>query len=291
MPHSPPNTPANTSLEQHWQRFRQCVSRANRQILGNVTVSEFCSQFSDSVAETVGKCRETRKRCRTQEELVDDSDEALSKLAKYTDALPLENYSGMLSFVPRMVNVVSLAEAIPVAGTATSLPLDLHRIASTCTNAYLAPRRFAAVQMAFAMPRCRVLVFRAPAPPPLTPAPPLPMARVGCGACADTGRLVGTGSAGPMAARLAIAKAVRQLAQDVNIHVNIRNFQVINTVGAVSIRGNLNCDSFASAHSATSHYDRQSFVGLAWRPVNECICCGAQQPRPTGAFPCARGRH
>jgi hypothetical protein len=173
MPHSPPTPPANTSLEQHWQSFRQCVSRANRQFLGNVTVSEFCSQFSDSVAESVGKCRETRKRCRTQEELVDDSDEALSKLAKFTDALPLENYSGMLSFVPRMVNVVSLAEAIPVAGTATSLPLDLHRIASTCTNAYLAPRRFAAVQMAFAMPRCRVLVFRAPGPTP-TPLPPHP---------------------------------------------------------------------------------------------------------------------
>lgn len=174
MPHAPPNTPANTPLEQHWQSFRQCVSRANRQFLGNVTVSEFCSQFSDSVAETVAKCRETRKRCRTQEELVDDSDEALSKLAKYTDALPLENYSGMLSFVPRMVNVVSLAEAIPVAGTATSLPLDLHRIASTCTNAYLAPRRFAAVQMAFAMPRCRVLVFRAPAPPPPPHSRPTP---------------------------------------------------------------------------------------------------------------------
>jgi hypothetical protein len=46
-------------------------------------------------------------------------------------------------------------------------------------------------------------------------------------------------------------------------------------VGAVSIDAKLDCDAFASTHSATSHYDRASFVGLAWRPGGESICCGA----------------
>jgi hypothetical protein len=43
----------------------------------------------------------------------------------------------------------------------------------------------------------------------------------------------------------------------------------------VSIDAKLDCDAFASTHSATSHYDRASFVGLAWRPGGENICCGA----------------
>lgn len=55
-----------------------------------------------------------------------------------------------------------LAEAIPVPGTGLKLPLDLHKIASRCSNAYFAPKRFAAVQLAFDGTRCRVLVFRTP---------------------------------------------------------------------------------------------------------------------------------
>lgn len=53
-------------------------------------------------------------------------------------------------------------------GSGLTLPLDLHAIGARCTNAYYAPKRFAAVQLAFSNPRCRVLVFH-------------------------TGRLVGTG--------------------------------------------------------------------------------------------------
>lgn len=39
--------------------------------------------------------------------------------------------------------------------------------------------------------------------------------------------------------------------------------QVINQVGAASLRATLNCDAFAREHSAESHFDKQSFVGLA----------------------------
>ena len=141
-----------------------------------------------------------------------------------------------------------LAEAVPVPGSGLTLPLDLHAIGARCTNAYYAPKRFAAVQLAFSNPRCRVLVFH-------------------------TGRLVGTGCSGPMAARMAILKAARQLAVEAKVYVHIRKFSVINQVGAVSINAKLDCDAFASTHSATSHYDRASFVGLAWRPGGESICC------------------
>ena len=76
-----------------------------------------------------------------------------------------------------------------------------------------------------------------------------------------------------MAARLAILRAQRQLSEEAGVHLKIRSFQVINQVGASSLRATLNCDGFATAHSGTSHFDRSSFVGLAWRPPNEQICC------------------
>ena len=76
-----------------------------------------------------------------------------------------------------------------------------------------------------------------------------------------------------MAARLAIARAQRQLAEEAGVHVHIRNFSIINQVGAISLRATLNCEGFANDHRSTSHYDAESFVGLAWRPENESSCC------------------
>ena len=46
-------------------------------------------------------------------------------------------------------------------------------------------------------------------------------------------------------------------------------------VGAVSLRATLNCEAFADAHKNESHFDRSSFVGLAWRPAGESCCVGA----------------
>ena len=54
----------------------------------------------------------------------------------------------------------SVAEAIPVEGSGVKLPLDLRKIATRCKNAYYAPKKFSAVQLAYSEPRCRVLVFR-----------------------------------------------------------------------------------------------------------------------------------
>lgn len=62
--------------------------------------------------------------------------------------------------MPDALQVVTLAEAIPVPGSGITLPLDLHFIAARCKNAFYAPKKFSAVQLAYKEPRCRVLVFR-----------------------------------------------------------------------------------------------------------------------------------
>ena len=72
-----------------------------------------------------------------------------------------------------------------------------------------------------------------------------------------------------MAARLSIMRAARKLAVEAGVHIHVRSFQVINQVGAASIDARKDCDAFASTHSATSHYDRASFVGRLAGPKNE----------------------
>lgn len=84
---------------------------------------------------------------------------------------------------------------------------------------------------------------------------------------------VGTGTNGPMAARLAICRAQHQLSTEAGVKLHTRNFAIINQVGACSLNATLECDQFANAHPHDAHFDQQSFVGLAWRPARECICC------------------
>lgn len=223
-------------MDETWSEFKNCVNRSN---------TDVCDP-KKAIEEVVCRARKRRAQSRAVSVGLDLSDSAVSTAARWTDALPLANFEGILHMTPRLVNVVTLAEAVPTAGG--TLPLDLHLIGARCSNAYYAPRRFAAVQLAFDAPRSRVLVFH-------------------------TGRLVGTGCSGPAAARLSIMRAARQLAVEAGIHLHIRSFSVINQVGAASIHARLDCDAFASTHSSTSHYDRASFVGLAWRPTGESICC------------------
>lgn len=120
------------------------------------------------VQQVVSVCRAERASRATGLETYDGYNEnsgdlttdELCGLLRFTDRHRLSMYNNLLHFVPRIVNVVTLAEAVPVPGTGCSLPLDLNHIASRCTGTYFAPKRFAAVQMAYTMPRCRVLVFR-----------------------------------------------------------------------------------------------------------------------------------
>ena len=120
-----------------------------------------------AAARVVTACCEARKRKRDQDRNDDRySDGTLSQYARFTDMHALKAFEQFLHYVPRLVNVVTLAEALPVPGMGVALPLDLQAIASRCTGAFYAPRRFAAVQLAYTCPRARVLIFRAPHPRP-----------------------------------------------------------------------------------------------------------------------------
>ena len=127
-------------------------------------------------------CNAERRKAKAKAVKVDTSDEKLSSMARFTDRFKLKPYEKFLHYVPRLVNVVTvrpqalrplchtpssdtascaqLAEAIPVPGSRVTLPLDLHHIAARCRNAFYAPKKFSAVQLAYSEPRCRVLVFR-----------------------------------------------------------------------------------------------------------------------------------
>lgn len=106
------------------------------------------------------------------------------------------------------------------------LPLDLSLIASRCKNSYYAPRRFSAVQLAYSEPRCRILIFRKL--PSSKKYKILHVLTHDCVLLADTGRLVGTGTSGPVAARIALLRVQRQLYVDAGIKIHIKNFSVIN---------------------------------------------------------------
>ena len=112
-----------------------------------------------AVKKSVQQCEEARS-LHTSQRVTDCSDAALSALARFTDDMALKPFQPFLQYVPRLVNVVTLAEAFPIPGSNIKLPLDLGFIASRCTGAYFAPKRFSAVQLAYTNPRARVLIFR-----------------------------------------------------------------------------------------------------------------------------------
>jgi hypothetical protein len=146
-------------MEVEWERMKRTIGLANR-VASTDSALELQESLSRAVETSVQRCRAERKRKRATQTERDLSDKAVVCAAKWTDGLPLHDYDGILHLVPRLVNVVTLAEAIPVAGSGLKLPLNLHAIGARCSNAYFAPRRFAAVQLAFDSPRCRVLIFR-----------------------------------------------------------------------------------------------------------------------------------
>ena len=171
----------------------------------------------------------------------------LGRAARFTDSLGLATYAGMLRYVPKLVNVVTLVRVEPIPGSDTCLPLPLERIARRCVGAFFSPRRFAAVQLAFRSPRCRILIFH-------------------------TGKLVGTGCGSITEARLAILYACEKMSREAGVHVRIAGFDVMNTVGATAMRTTIDCTAFARAHSSEAMFDKSSFVGLTWRPRGEPIC-------------------
>lgn len=204
------------------------------------------NEFLSHTHAVFDDCRASYRRYLSTLADADLSDETILSHVRFTDGLPLRDYQNVLSYVPSLVNLVSLADALPLDGS--SLPFALKKIAVRCRNAiFFAPRRFTAVQLAFDSPRSRVLLFH-------------------------TGRLVGTGCDSAHAAKIAVARAVATIAKDAGVLIGIRRFSVINQVAAVNLAATIDCNAFATAHASDSHYDAKSFVGLAYRPAGESIC-------------------
>ena len=146
-------------MERAWARLKASVVKGREYETRALKHGSSDPDFKRDMDRVVSGLRNARKRQLETQCQTDLSDSRLSKLAKFTDGLPLASYEKIMHLTPRLVNVVTLAEALPVKGTGLKLPLDLHHIAAKCSNSYFAPKRFAAVQLAFAVPRCRVLVF------------------------------------------------------------------------------------------------------------------------------------
>lgn len=195
--------------------------------------------FEDLKARTttiVGDMRDSYFQQLSTKPIEDLSDEHVWSYARYTDGTPLKDYEDALDLVPELVNLVSLADAIPLDGS--DLPFDLKKIAVKCRGAvYFAPRRFTAVQLPFDEPRSRVLLFhtgrivgtgtlgrsellRAHTHRHKTPARFTVMCVVGC--CIT--RYVGCDS--PMAAKLAVVRSLKTIAQEAGVHVAVRRFAV-----------------------------------------------------------------
>lgn len=179
----------------------------------------------------------------------DASEELLLRSGGMCDAYALKPYVSRLQHVPVIVNVVSRVVTEPVPNSGTTLPLDLHAIATRCKGAYFWPVRFCPVQIAFHKdPRTRVLLFH-------------------------TGKIVATGSKGPMSARLAVIMTLRKLAVEVGVYLKVASFEVKNLVGTVGLNATINCEGLAQRYSDKAHYDKSSFGGLQWRPFDKGICC------------------
>lgn len=167
-------------------------------------------------------------------------------ILRFAAAYPLEAYRGFERYIPRIVNVVSVAKAIPIPGMGTTLPLsnDVFRtIATKCTGAYYAPRRFSNIQLGFREPRARVLVFQ-------------------------TGQLVTTGTNGIASTRLIVNLAIDQLAREAGVHLRVESFAVKNMVASCSLDATFNCEGFSQVHTSETNYDRSSFAGMTWRPAD-----------------------
>lgn len=88
--------------------MRRAINFANGVHTEPAKIAAFRRTLNAYTARAVNACRAHRKRLRDEEEPIDLSDEALSRAARFTDGLPLQNYDRLLHLTPRLVNVVTV---------------------------------------------------------------------------------------------------------------------------------------------------------------------------------------
>lgn len=150
-----------TDLDAAWGRLSSDVKQSKLidNMLFGKSNSMLTEKFKERTVQVVDELKAAYLEYLAKQPVEDLSDERIQSISKYTDGLPLKDYEKALSLVPELVNLVSLADALPLDGS--PLPFDLKKIAVRCRGAvYFAPRRFTAVQLAFDEPRSRVLLFR-----------------------------------------------------------------------------------------------------------------------------------
>ena len=94
-------------MEVEWERVRSTISLANSVATAS-SGPALQAALRRAVWTSVERCRAERKRKRATQTERDLSDEAIARAAKWTDALPLHDYDGILHLVPRLVNVVTV---------------------------------------------------------------------------------------------------------------------------------------------------------------------------------------
>jgi len=186
------------------------------------------------------------------------TDDDLYKMARFTDKFKLKSYERFLHYVPRLVNIVTvcaplIAEAC-VFSTVFSVVLTLcHPACAACRSHTRSRER--------GLPAARPPPDRSPLPQLLLRTQEVQRGAAGLLRAAvprtyfsyrqtgwnryaflthHTAHLtklrdcvfVRTGTSGPVAARLALLRAQRQLYQDAGVHVHVRNF---------AVRANIEC--------------------------------------------------
>jgi len=156
--------------------------RAQQPANGDIQIHAVQDILSECISACKQSRKRHREENQTPN-LLDDT--SLSQFTRFTDQIALDPYKQFLHYVPRLVNIVTvkrmasnatcsatkarmthdtgsnsksiprsiprsvsrsqLAEALPMAGSGLTLPLNLSMIASCCKGSFYAPRRFAAV--------------------------------------------------------------------------------------------------------------------------------------------------
>tara|TARA_B110000977_G_scaffold194774_1_gene271991 strand:- start:2958 stop:3242 length:285 start_codon:yes stop_codon:yes gene_type:complete len=94
-------------MDAAWGEMKVGISLANKVNTTDAEVAAFRDQLRTAVGTAVTRCRAERKRKVADACVTDLSDDAVRTAARFTDAMPLANYDGILHLVPRLVNVVS----------------------------------------------------------------------------------------------------------------------------------------------------------------------------------------